>query len=202
MTNHVVKHDCQGCQSFPECPCGDGTCPPHCSLVSRPAYTDPGLVTWPVHDPTYHDDGQSGLYAWLVVPTPEAYEMGPMRANGGCCVDVWPTLCRPDAPVSDVSEFWEPYDWRWNHDEGQVLSRVEDHPQLRQWVQHQTDSRNQSDAFYATIFLGATSCAYYSEFTGQFEVKLEHLTDVGRQLYDALAASYNATPVILTFLDT
>lgn len=33
----VVTHQCEGCKSYPECPCGDGNCPPHCTKVKKDA---------------------------------------------------------------------------------------------------------------------------------------------------------------------
>lgn len=28
----VFVHDCPGCKTFPECPCGDDNCPPECTV--------------------------------------------------------------------------------------------------------------------------------------------------------------------------
>lgn len=166
-------------------------------------FTDPGFITWPAHDPQWRDDGQGGLYTWLVVPGPASYEDGPMRSNGGCCVDVWPTLNRPDAPVTRT-ELWGEYDWRRGHDEGKIYNLVQEHlPQHLDWVQSQTDRRDQSSDVLAAVFLGATSAAYYSDTLGrQFEVLYQHLTPAGKALYNSLRAAFRTEPLLVTLLDT
>lgn len=125
----------------------------------------------------WQDTGEGGLFAYAVVRENSDNAVAP-RERGGCCVDVHNTLNRPDVQVWGPS-LWTPL-----------------------YGNDMRDQRSmQSESLIASVFLGATNQALYSENEGDyFRVSEESLTEDGKAIVRAL--SLLGQVEYLTFLDT
>jgi hypothetical protein len=157
------------------------------------------MVNWPGADGlSYMDSGEGGLYAMLVVPSDDRED------DPHCHIDVEVVMTRPDAPQSDVRDFWEPYngsDFTKRMDIEKHLREV-GRDEWHQWVVRTTSDHDLSVPVRAAIHIGSTSASLYTTWGGAFTVEYQHLTARGQLLYDTLKAAYQREPKILTFLDT
>lgn len=161
------------------------------------------LIRWPGGDDRYHDTGEGGLFAWMVVPA-EADKPG----VDNCAVDTHLYLTRPDVMVSHAPEMWEPSDYRntgWDRIERarDALKTLPGHEEAAEGLVEVMGRDELSQALRAAVFLGSTPCSYNrNNGTGYFQATAEHLTLEGLRIYDGLQFAFGTTPQILTFLDT
>lgn len=160
------------------------------------------MVNWPVGDDAYHDTGEGGMYAFLVIPTEDIAS----RADA-CVVDISLQLTRPDVCVSEERELWEPFNYhtcgstRLHH----VRSALErtDQTELKSKLDDLIGGDELSAPLRAAVFLGSTSASLATaQGGGYFQATRDHLTTAGESLYDCLHQTYGTRPRIATFLDT
>lgn len=175
------------------------------------------MVTWPDPTGSFRDSGEGGLFAWLIVPealsSGEAY--GANVYGNNCHVDVSAYLSRPRVMLTspnvcvspERSKIFTPYQHRdsWFDHTRELLERLDkagDRP-LKQALYRSMGADDVSVPMLAAVFLGSTHHSLYDETAGAyFRVRFEHLTQQGKQVYEALRLVYGVDPLILTFLDT
>jgi hypothetical protein len=177
------------------------------------------MVNWPGPFDSYHDSGEGGLFAWMVVPeaTSDGEDLAPNVAGYNCHVDVEAYLSRPrvalrapDVCISaDRVKVYEPHDYK----NGWITRSMEldrliqqqpgDHRELRRAVIQSLGSDDLSVPMLAAVFLGSTCHSLWDErMSSYFEVTPDSLTEGGKALYNGFQAAYGVDPMILTFLDT
>jgi hypothetical protein len=159
------------------------------------------MINWPVGDGRYHDTGEGGMYAFLVVPSAES------DTEDACIVDVALCLTRPDVCVSGERELWEPFNYhtcgatRLHH----VRSALErtDQKELNEKLVDLIGEDDLSTPLRAAVFLGSTSASLATaRGGGYFQATRDDLTPAGETLYDVIHQAYGTRPRIATFLDT
>lgn len=159
------------------------------------------MVNWPVGGDAYHDTGEGGMYAFLVIPTKET------DPEDACVVDVALHLTRPDVCVSGERELWEPFNYHTSgstrlHHVRSALERT-DQPELKSKLEHLVGEDELSVPLRTAVFLGSTGASLATaKGGGYFEATRDDLTPAGEALYDCLHQAYGTRPRIATFLDT
>lgn len=165
------------------------------------------MINWPNGSDRYHDTGEGGLFAYLVVLHAEAE-----APRDPCNVDVHVYLSEPDCRVPyrmAEPQLWDNGDY---HDRARTklhaaraaLERA-DEGELAKGL---TNLRGEDELSVLGLrwagFLGATSASLaHNNDAGYFEPTPDDLTYTGRAVYDALAKEYGEDAVhIITFLDT
>ncbi len=178
------------------------------------------MISWPVEGAHYHDSGEGGMFAWMVVPeavsSGEAFGSNAYGTN--CHVDVGGYLSRPrsflDRPDACVSTEaaaklyeWRDYRKSWVQQSMEIGKILEQHTQgtalSRAALYRTLGADDISVPLLASTFLGSTCLSLWNEDVGRyFEAGRGDLTAQGRRLYDIQSEVYGVGPVILTFLDT
>lgn len=161
------------------------------------------MINWPGSD-FYHDTGEGGLFAYLVVLEPQA-------PDDPCNVDVHVLLTEPDVRVPfrmAEPQLWDQTDY---HDRARTrlhaaraaLERADEGELAKSLVGLRGEDELSVGLRWAG-FLGATSASLcHNTLGGYFEATWDDLTPTGRAVYDALTKEYGERAVhIVTFLDT
>lgn len=166
------------------------------------------MINWPVGDDRYHDTGEGGMYAFLVVPSSDIFtDAARVTGVDACIVDVALHLTRPDVCVSGERELWDPFDYhtcgstRLHH----VRSALErtDQKELNSKLENLIGEDELSAPLRTAVFLGSTHASLATtRGGGYFQATRDDLTPAGETLYDCLHQAYGTRPRIATFLDT
>lgn len=166
------------------------------------------MINWPVGDDRYHDTGEGGMYAFLVVPSGDILtDAARVTGIDACIVDVALHLTRPDACVSGERELWEPLDYHASgstrlHHVRSALERT-DQEELKGKLDDLIGEDELSAPLRAAVFLGSTPASLATARGGSyFQATRDDLTPAGETLYDVIHQTYGTRPRIATFLDT
>jgi len=164
------------------------------------------MVNWPEPNRRWHDTGEGGLYAYLVVPLEEE----PRRSTGGCCVCTYTYLTRADVCLNgadDINAVWDPAP-EFGEDDATHLDAAREtlrnigHTESADKLGNLIGYDQLSVPLAACVFLGATSNALYDdENETYFLVTHDRLNATGRALHAALQRQH-PRPLLMTFLDT
>jgi hypothetical protein len=158
------------------------------------------LIKFPEADKTWEDTGEGGMYVYAVVPRPIGFK-------DNCTVENSIVLTPPDAPVSDIRNFWgDPEtaaDEKGARDDAARLMDREGFAMKAATVRGLVSLDSLSVDMLAAVYMGSTSRSLKDRTNGTFwEAAWGDLTPSGILLMDRLNIAFGIAPDLLTFLDT
>lgn len=158
------------------------------------------LIKFPEVGETWEDTGEGGMYVYAVAPRPVGFK-------DNCTVENSIVLTKPDAPVSDIRDFWgDPQSAATEEKARTEAARLMDREGFvvqAATVRSLVSLDSLSVDMLAAVYMGSTSRSLKDVTNGIFwEAAWEDLTPGGVLLMDRLNIAFGITPHLLTFLDT
>lgn len=158
------------------------------------------LIRFPNAGGTWEDTGEGGMYVYAVVPRPVDFA-------DNCTVENSIVLTPPDAPVSDIRDFWgDPgtaaEERAARNDAARLMDR-EGFSVKAASVRSLVPLDSLSMDMLAAVYMGSVSRSLKDRTSGAFwEANPGDLTSAGVRLLGQLHDTFGVTPTLLTFLDT